>query len=45
MKREVFNNEFKLDVVKLVIDRGVSRASAAWNLSIGRNMVVPQAVS
>ena len=39
MARKFFNKEFKLEAVKLVTDRGMSRAQAARDLGIGQNVV------
>jgi transposase len=39
MKRKVFSREFKLEAVKLVVDRGVACAQVARDLDIGQNVI------
>jgi transposase len=39
MGRRVFSREFKLEAVKLVLERGVTAAQAARDLDIGQNVV------
>jgi transposase len=39
MTRRVFNKEFKLEAVKVVIERGVSCTQAAQDLGIGANVL------
>ena len=39
MKRKIFTQEFKLEAVKLVKDRGMSCAQAARDLGISQNVV------
>jgi len=39
MTRRVFNKEFKVEAVKLVIERGVSCTQVAQDLGIGSNVV------
>ncbi len=39
MGRRVFNREFKIEAVKLVLERGVSAAQAARDLGIHQNVV------
>jgi transposase len=39
MGRRVFSREFKLEAVKLVVDRGVSISQAAKDLGIGANVI------
>jgi len=39
MGRRVFNREFKLEAVKLVLERGISAAQAGRDLGIHQNVV------
>lgn len=39
MARRAFNKEFKLEAVKLVIERGVSCAQVGRDLGIGQNAI------
>lgn len=39
MQRRKFNREFKLEAVKLVLERGVSAAQAARDLDVQANVL------
>ena len=39
MARRAFSREFKLEAVKLVKERGITAAQAAWDLGVGQNVI------